>query len=373
MNLLMGWWLGLFVRHAVDDAGGGTTEVVQGEEAVPPAELPADMPDATGPGTETPTPPAQAAPIPAPPAAKETMIEALKAGLKSSPEGGEKPAAKASPDPVADGKGKAAPDKPADKKPGDPYAMPDGLAPRAQQRFQALVGELKERDAKIAGYTKLEDNYKNFHAAASEVGAGAPEMTRFFDFMGKIKSGDAKGAIAFLDEQRAMIAKEFGIATGPEDTSIIDRYPDIKADMEAYKISKDRAIELAEARASRERGDRVSETQRAQQDQADRAQAAEEKAIDAVSQWAAQVAKTDIDFPKKREVLFADLAAIVRGVPHALWLEKIQAAYRLLGSQVAPAPKAGASGQPLRASTGSGVANPSSMMEAIKAGLTPGG
>ena len=294
------------------------------------------------------------------------MYDALKAALGP----GEKPETK-----PAETKPPAAETKPPVGETKDrKYETPADLNPKGQQRFKELVSELRTKDELVGQLQERVKSADGFLEAAKGVGAGPQEMGQFFEFMGYLNGGRPQDAIKVLENQISLIAKEFGLAAGGNENDLLSRHTDLKEEVETYRMTRERALELAQAREQDHRRRVADETRTAAQDRAAMARKSEDDAIAEITKWADSIRGSDIDWARKKPVLFEQLAAIVDGVPPEKWLAKIQAAYGLMGKVQAPPPAPGqARGrQPLRASTGSGAPQAGSMFEAIKQGLTPG-
>lgn len=266
--------------------------------------------------------------------------------------------------------------KPGDEKPPakreDRYAVPNDLSPKGQARFKELVGELKSKDEEIGRFKGQIEAAQTFVADAQAVGVGAQEFNEFFEYMGAVKRGDGAAAMKFLQREMDHISKELGVARGPDDTSVLDDFPDLRDAVDSYKMTKEHAIELAQARAASARSQRQSETQAVQERQAAEAQQAENEAVDTVAKWFSMTAKEDIDFVRKKPLLLEQLPGLVEGVPPRLWITKVKAAYAIL-SKAAPAAASGGSPNPrptpLRPNAGGGKPESTSMLDAIRNGL----
>ncbi|MCC7144245.1 MAG: hypothetical protein IT349_19290 [Candidatus Eisenbacteria bacterium] len=294
----------------------------------------------------------------APEAEKPSMLDAIKSALVTE----EKPPVEK---PVEAKKPEEKPVK-EEVKPA-----PKDLSPQGQARFKELVSEIKTKEEAIRDLSERVKAQEGFLEVAKQVGAGPQEMGMFFEFMGHLNGGRPQEAIKFLESQIGLIAKEYGLAAGGNEDALLSRHPDLKEELDSYRITRERALEIAQ---SREMGSRRQEqdTRRAQQEESARvAKETEDKAIDSITKWATDVSTKDIDWSRKKEVLFGQLAQIVDGVAPDRWLAKIQAAYQLMGPLKEQPPRPGdvKRAQPLRASTGSGAPQAGSMFEAIKGGL----
>ena len=280
------------------------------------------------------------------------------------------------PAPAAKAEAKPGEPKPGEAKPGevppkkeDKYAAPTDMGPKGQTRFKELVGELKSKDAAIEQYESQIGAAREFLKDAENVGVGPQQFNEFFEYMGAVKRGDGAAAMKFLQREMDHLGKEFGIPRGPEDLSLLDRYPDLKDAVDGYKMTKEHAIELAQGRAAKERSERVGQAEAQAAEQADQAKQAEDAGIDEVSKWFSSTAKQDIDFVRKKPLLLEQLPELVQGVPPRLWVAKVKAAYALLGKAAPPAQEKPKPPAPLRPNAGGGQPESTSMFDAIRTGL----
>jgi hypothetical protein len=296
------------------DGGGGSVDPA----AEPEAEVVADD-----------LPPEGGAPDGGEP--KPSMFDAVKAALGSGDAATEKPA-------QAD----APPAKPAAEKapvkPEEKYQVPRELSQQGQTRFKELVSEIKSKDEAIGALNARVRDADGFLEVARGVGAGAVELGQFFEFMGHLKN-KPENAIRYLEAQIKAIAQEHGLAAGGNEEALLARHPDLVEDVNTYRATRERALETAQLREQGKRRETVDTQTRQEQERALGAQEVEAAAIKAVVAWTEGINKSDIDWQRKKAVLFEQLPMIVDGVSPDRWLAKIQSAYKLMGPIKAPAPQ----------------------------------
>jgi hypothetical protein len=351
----------MFIRNRLYAPVEDGTDGGGGDGGAPPDKaglVPADQPPAGGDG-------GAAAPVVEGPDAgepKQTMFDAVKAALGSGDGAPAKPAEAGAP--------AAKPAPAAEVRPEDKYKVPADLSPKGQERFKELVSEIKTKGEEVAQLTERVKVADGFLEAAKSVGAGPQEFGQFFEFMGQLRNKPEQ-AIKFLENQISLIAREHGLAAGGNEEGLLSRHADLRDEVESYRLTRERALEIAQAREQGQRRETIDTQTRQEQARQEIAKQTEDQAIDSVTKWADKVRGQDIDWGRKKDVLFGQLAQIVKGVSPEHWLEKIEAAYKLMGPIKAPPanPAEIRRQQPLRASTGSGAPQAGSMQEAIQAGL----
>lgn len=151
------------------------------------------------------------------------------------------------------------------------------LAPKVRRRIDRL---LRDR----ASLKPHAEAYRNIAAFMSENSLTAEETAQGFDFMAKVKRGDAKGALDIVEP----LYKQLLLATGRELPE------DIKAKVEQGYVDEDTAAELARTRAA---AATAEQRERLQEERSHRAsQIAQQNSVrDALNNWSAAKAN-DPDF-----------------------------------------------------------------------------
>ncbi len=342
----------------VEGEGGGVAEVVA------PGATP------TAPAAEV--VPASGAPAaPTTPAAPATMLDAMFAKPEADPaalpgrprdEHGRflpKPGEPALPA-VAPGVDheKAALAKPAE--PDDPTKPPEGLTPKASERFQLLANTNKE----LSGRVELLDQQVSYIRETFEThGVSRQQFEQAASFIGAINKGDFSAALEIIEAQRAQLA----IASGKPlpGVDVLTDFPDLRAEVDAQQITEARALEIARHRYGQHHlAQQETERRTAQQTQ-EQQQRSVNEGLSGVDKFCKQMQASDIDYPAIEAQLLPKIKAITDGVPPSMWAAKVQAAYELIKG-VASTRTAAPSVQPLRptGATSPG-ASPQSMFEAM--------
>jgi len=336
------------------------------------------------------------APAPAPaPAAPATMFEAIDRGLSAS--------APAVPEPIAgqprdefgrftfrdaagqavDADGVAAPDQAAALAaqaaapaaalapviPEDPTKMPEGLGPKAQERFQALANGIKERDAKLAEY---EPAVNAIREVWQENQVQPEQFEQAMSIIGMMNRGDFAGALQALQPQLQMLSAHAGQSVSVDPLA---NFPDLQAQVQQLMMTPEAAAEVARARAGQslnqqhaQRQQQVAQQRQQQEQQAQQAEQLVKQATGDIDAFCRQMQTTDIDYAAIEAQLLPGIKDLVQDVPPARWAALVKQQYTLIKNAVgaarrtAPAPTS----QPLRP-TGqtSGVPRPNTMFAAM--------
>lgn len=270
------------------------------------------------------------------------------------------PGAPTAPAPVVAGQPAPAPVAPLI--PEDPLAMPEGLQPKAQERFQALANTNKELSAKVeAADQQLSYIRETFqqHAVRQD------QFEQAASVIGMLNTGNLRGALQVLDDQRRQIALALGEPVPGVD--VLSGHDDLRAAVDGLQITEQHAAELARARAVQQAQQRQQTQQREQTQQAEQTQAAVRDGTLAVDSIAKRLQASDPDYAAIEAKLMPVVGEIFKGVPPSRWASIFQTQYNLI-KQVAGSARSGqpAPGVVLRP-TGQGApaARPNSAFEAM--------
>jgi hypothetical protein len=185
------------------------------------------------------------------------------------------------------------------------------------------------------------------------------------------KPQDLEGALAVIERQRGFLLKALGKAGPGEDP--LTAHPDLQKEIEDLKITKERALEIAEARRreaiNRRAQERQQQDERSSSEAKASAKKAQETALSEIERWGQQQAASDLDYKAKEDRVLAAIEEVVREYPPHLWLPTIKRLYGAIVVQKAPAVP-GKEQQPLRPSGAKpGGPAPKDMAEAIDQAL----
>lgn len=319
-----------------DEGGGGFTETST-VDAVATAEITQDNPG-TGDATATAEKPASA-------------HEAMWGKQSTDPLPGETPEATAArlrddqgrfakkPE-VVDPLNPTAPAKKPDAKPEDALAMPEGLSPKAQTRFQELANTNKELTGKLEAATAIAggnpdavvpmlESARALQTTFQEHGIRKEQFEQGMQVIGMMNRGDLAGAQQVLEEQLRLISLATGKPIGAVDA--LAKFPDLREAVDALQITEANALEVARART--QQGFQQQTQQRQQQEQ--QYQQQEERAVQggqiAVDKFCKARMSTDLDYAKIEPILLREIkGGLLQGVPPSAWASLVEKTYNLI-------------------------------------------
>jgi hypothetical protein len=210
--------------------------------------------------------------------------------------------------------------------PEDITKMPDGLQPKAQERFQRLVTEVKARDEQIE---ELRGAVSYVQETFQQHGVKQEQFEQAVGFIGAINRGDYASAEQLLLGQ----LRQLSLLTGKDYGGEVDplaEFPDIAQKVQGLQIAREDAIEIARMRRMQAQQQHSMQSQQAQLQQTQQAEQQFKQAQTALDGWARQMAAQDIDWPKIEAKLLPVLPELLKGVPPAAWANVVQTQYRLL-------------------------------------------
>lgn len=251
----------------------------------------------------------------------------------------------------------------------DPTKMPEGLGPKAQERFQTLANGIKERDAKIAEY---EPAINAIREVWQENQVQPEQFEQAMSIIGMMNRGDFAGALQALQPQLQMLSAHAGQSVSVDPLA---NFPDLQAQVQQLMMTPEAAAEVARARAGQalttqhaQRQQQAAQQRQQQEQQAQAEQQAVQGATKDIDAFCKQMATADIDYPAIEAQLLPVIKDLVQDVPPSRWASLVKQQYQLIKGAVGaarrtPAPPAS---QPLRP-TGqtSGVPKPNSMYGAM--------
>lgn len=344
-----------------------------------------------------PAPVAEASPAAAPapevagtpaaaPAGPATMLEAISQGLaqaggqprdehgrfapKTAAEQAQAAAPGAAPAAPAPAPKPAQAAAPAAPKPGeDPDAMPEGLTPQSQQRFQRLVSEKREVQAKLEELTAKHDEQVGYiRETFQRAGIQKEQFEQMVGLAALYNQGDYAGYQRALASELQRVQLLTGQAVQQVDA--LAGFADLRQAVDNAQITEAHAIEIARSReASRLQQHAQQQRQQVEQTQQAQQQAARTGML-AVDEVCRQLQATDIDYPAIEARLLPRVAELLQGVPPQQWAGVVRAQYQILKDAIADTRRsAGGGGQPSQVLRPTGAAStaaaPRTMFEAM--------
>ncbi|HFE45912.1 MAG TPA: hypothetical protein ENJ18_10555 [Nannocystis exedens] len=297
--------------------------------------------------------------------------EQEEAGDQSKEEEGGETGAKKDDDAKGDEQGEDGKDKD-----DDPYAMPEGLNEKTQERFQKMVTSLKEQAEEIntlrQSAEQMRQDMEGYREVIKYSGATPEEFNQLIQFSHLSKSGEPeqlKQALQILEGVRTQILTTLGEER--PDFDPLDAYPDLKKQVDEFDITREAALELARLRAQQQRAQQAQQQAMQPAGQETSAEASMEQRIqqgaqavqEAVAAWEAE----NIDYQAYHPKLMERAQEIAKNYPPEQWAETLKLYYDALK-------EAGAVRQPPQKKTtrplrpqgaGGGKAEPKDLADAI--------
>jgi hypothetical protein len=276
------------------------------------------------------------------------------------------------------GKAPADPNQPDPTKPpvkADPNQMPEGLTPKAQERFQALANTNKELTTRVTEWEPIVNSALALQDTFREHGVKREQFEQAMEVVGLMNRGDLEGALRALDEQRSLISMALGRPVPGADP--LARFPDLRGEVDNLQMTEARALEIARYRT----GQQQQQRQDQQRQDENRRQQEEQQAVErqqqdmragqvAVDKFAKEMAKTDLDFARIEPLLLQQIQeGLLEGVPPQRWAALIQKTYGLIKQTASQSRSSASSAGVLRPTGGeSPRQTPKTMHEAMWSG-----
>lgn len=261
-------------------------------------------------------------------------------------------------------KAEAKPEDPAavkveQKKPADPNAMPEGLKPESQQRFQQLATQNKELTARAE---QAESQVTYLREAFQANGITQRQFEQATQFLGAINRGELDSALQIIDAQRSQLALAMGKPLPGVDP--LADFPDLRQEVDAAQMSEARALEIARYRVGQHAQIQADHQHRQQQQSRQQVETEQREGLMGIDQFCKQMQSSDLDYEAIEAKLLPRIRSITEGVPPKYWAAKVREAYELI-KETASA-RAPTAATPLRPTGGtSASAAPKTMFEAM--------
>lgn len=273
-------------------------------------------------------------------------------------------------------------DKAAAKKPdhvNDP--IPKDLKPGTQERMRYLVNETKKLTAERE---RIQGDFNYMIEGIKATGTSPDQYREVLSFMALFNSGDVKQqeqALELIESLADRLATSLG-----KDRTITDplaAHADLKAEVQAGKLTAERAKEIARHRNQGAFRQEITSAARTEQEQAQTAQREKEQARLDLNDLETQLSRTDREYAAIKAQLLPALKPIFATLPARQWKEAFVQAYSNVKAtrQAAAAARTRQPGsQPMRGgrSVGGGgggqgggdmKSQPGSMLDAVSAAL----
>jgi hypothetical protein len=323
----------------------------------------------------------EAAPAAAPDASHESAEEAVKAALGSmAPE----PAPEAKPAPAAAPEAKSpvpgeAPPADSQRAPLDDLTqIPRGLSGEARARYKALGDHARQLNEQLSerskDYEAVAQRINTYESVLRDAGATPEVLSGHLNYIKAINSGDLEGALSFIENERAALARAIGKPI--EGVDLLADFPDLRQRVDGFELTEQDALEMAKLRRGQQQLDaqRQSQQQQEQQRQQMDAYSAERaSALSEIKAWTeSQQSSIDWDVMEGAVVTFLQQPAtqqILAQTPPKNWLNFIKSHYasvQQLAARSVQAPRTGVTPLRPRGAGGTVTSQASSSEDAVR-------
>lgn len=218
-------------------------------------------------------------------------------------------------------------DKPADKPAAeeDLTQMPDGLTPKAQERFQKLANTNREL-TQWRQETEPQVNY--IRETFQSNGVTKDQFDKAVQFIGAVNRGDIESAQRIIGEEFSALSILAGRPLQSPDP--LEQYPDLRQKVDGLQITEADALELARSRRVQ-----AIQTQRFEQANAQQANERQEvqarqSGLNAVDEFCRRMQSSDLDYARIEAHLVPVIPELIQGVPPSRWAAVVEQQYKLI-------------------------------------------
>ena len=306
---------------------------------------------------------------------EETMADAIKSALEDEgaefeeTEESDKPEEPESEDDEAKAKEDEPEAKEDDDEEPDIHDMPEGLKPKAEERFQNLVNDNKEKTAYIE---QANEALNNMQEAVKQSGLDAQGFGHLIDFARMTNSNDQQDRMDAFNLIKAEYHRQAQLlGEKVEGVDLLADFPELRGRVDDFELSEDDALKLAKAdrlMAQQQEANQRS-TQEAEMQKASNSE--KEKALGQVSTFIDSMKKTDIDFEAKNSKLMGMVDEIRQSYQPDQWPSVIKHLYGAMGSSSNKRieNKKSAANPVVSSGVSTGEQVPTTMLEAINQAL----
>jgi hypothetical protein len=247
-----------------------------------------------------------------------------------------------------------------------------GLGAKAQARFSEVITTLKAREGEIATLTQqmkpLAEARDTITSILEETKTSSDQLSAYLEFNRMLQSDnpkDLEAALGMVEAQRTALYQALGREPEGGGIDLLADFPDLKAKVAEAQITREDALEIAQGRRDKAASEQRTQQQRSQQQSAEQQKQAAQKALADITSWTAELAKSDIDYKAKEEMLLEQVDEVIKTYPPNQWVPTLKLLYAGLVIQKTPAGPDKAK-QPIRPSGGkAGAKTPTNMFEAM--------
>jgi hypothetical protein len=245
------------------------------------------------------------------------------------------------------------------------------LGTKAQARFGEMVTTLKAREAEIATLNEqmkpLQEARDTIAGILQETNTTPDQLSAYLEFNRMLQSNDAKdleNALEMVESQRAALYQALGREPADGGVDLLKEFPDLAQKVEEAKLTREDALEIAQARRERKAAEVSAQQAKRGEQQQTEVKKARDKGVSDITAWEKQLEQDDIDYPAKKEKLLDQVDEVIKTYPPNQWLPTLKLLYA--GIQVSKAGPAARRENPIRPSGAKpGGKAPQNMYEAM--------
>jgi len=256
-----------------------------------------------------------------------------------------------------------------EEKKSDLHDMPEGLKPKAEERFQTLVNDNKQKSEYISQATEA---LTNMQTAISRTGLDAESFGGLLDFAKMANSQnpqDQEQAFNIVKAEYERQAQNLGKKIEGFDS--LANHPDLRDRVDDLELTEDDALKLAHAERLVQRQDQMNRDSFETNQKEEAAGVERKTALDSVGVFMESMEKTDIDFSHKNSKLMGMVDSIRSGYPPTQWVSVVKHLYGVMGtsSDKRIENKKSASNPVVSSGASAGSQVPQTMLEAMNQAL----
>lgn len=269
----------------------------------------------------------------------KTMLEAIEASLEKKedpPANGDPKAEKKN----ADAKGQPKPmQKDGQQQPQqgeeEMHKMPEGLSPRAQERFRNLSEKVKETSQHLVSVSEalqktqeqlneansVRESFRSFYTST---GTNPQQMNEVAAYLKATNSGDIETEVNILLSRLRDIQMETGrpIDGLNEMADPLQQFPDLMQAVNGYQMTRETAMELARSRTMQQSMQHEQQTTNQRQAEVRGWNQGKDSAVNSLKAWEQNIAATDPDYAALAPLVMGNQEAmkhIIENYPPSSW------------------------------------------------------
>lgn len=218
--------------------------------------------------------------------------------------------------------------------------MPEGLTPKAQERFQALANTNKELTGRLEAATALAggnpdavvpmlQSAQALQQTFQQHGVTRDQFTQATEAIGLLNRGDMAGFQRMLENQLRQVSLATGKPIGQVDA--LAEFPDLREKVDSLQLTEQDAIEMARNRATQQTQRQQQQRQQQEQQQEQAGEQANHAGRLSVDEFCKKTMKTDLDYARIEPILLQQIKdGLLDEVPPNRWAAIVEKTYGLI-------------------------------------------